>query len=193
MNDVIVLAATGLPTWGQLAAIILVYYLFISAAIALVLAAALMFLLTWLREKVENLKKVQPAITRMNRALLAGLNNEPLPPELADHQLLQVVAQVPRVTAMLPAQASAVEQKVEQGSDRVVQAVIEFRARTEMVKGMAKAFFLPGLTRSRVPAQTVGVREPEPVGVPPEAMVTQQEGIIEPPPYEEVVMVQRMR
>lgn len=180
----------GLAPVGQVAAIILVLYLFVSSLIGLVLMAVLLFTLAWLREKVEYLKRLQPAITRMNRALIAGQKGEPLPSDLADHQLLQVITQIPKVTATFPERASAVEQKVEQGSDRVVQAVIEFRARTEMVKGMAKAFFLPGLTRSRLrtPVQVVVEVEHE-----PEPVVTQREGIIEPPPYEEMVIVQRMR
>ena len=182
------LADSGLAPWGQAAAIILALYLFITVILGLVLTAALMFTLTWLREKAELLKKVRPAINQVNYALETAQRGEPLPPELADNQFAQVVSQIPRVAATLPARASAVEQKVEQGSDRVVHAVIEFRARTEMVKGMARAFFLPGLTRSRArPApQTSAQREQEPV-------VTQSEDVTEPPSYEEMTMVQRIR
>lgn len=178
----------GLPTWGQLAAIILVLYLFVSATVALGLAATLMLILTWVREKAEHIKRLRPAIDQVNAALSAGKVEEPLPPELAEHQLLRAVSQIPKVTAKLPVTVSAAERKVEQGSDRVVQAVIEFRARTEMVKGMAKAFFLPGLTRSRAGtlAQPMPAREPEPV-------VAQNEGTLEPPPYEEMVIFQRTR
>ena len=43
--------------------------------------------------------------------------------------------------------------------ERVAHAVIEFHARTEMVKQMAKAFFLPGLTKrtSRSKLEQAGV------------------------------------
>lgn len=185
-----VLADSGLAPWGQAAAIILAVYLFASIMIGLVLAAALMLTLAWLREKAEQIKKIQPAVNRINHALVSAQKGEPLPLDMADNQLMQAVSQIPRVAATLPAKASAVEQKVEQGSDRVMHAVIEFHARTEMVKGIAKAFFLPGLTRSRPAAPTrtqpIVEREPEPVVMP-------REGIIEPLPYEEIMIVQRMR
>ncbi len=188
--DGVVLADSVLAPWGQLAAIILLLYLFIVVIMGLALTAVLMFALTWLREKTELLKKVRPAINNVNYALDSAQKGEPLPPDLADNQFVQVISRIPRATAALPARASAVEQKVEQGSDHVVHAVIEFRARTEMVKGIAKAFFLPRLTRARprpVP-QTLAQRAQEQEPVP-----TQSEDVPEQPPYEEMTMVQRMR
>lgn len=178
----------GVSTWGQLAALILILYLFLAILMTLVLSAALMFILAGLREQAEHLRRLRPAISRLNHALVLAQRGEPLPPEFIDHQLIQIVSQIPRVTATLPAKASAVEQKVVQGSDRVAHTVIELRARTEMIKGMAKAFFLPGLTRTRrvTLPQTVAEHKLEPVG-------EQQEGTIKPLPYEEMVMVQRMR
>ncbi|WP_297161526.1 hypothetical protein, partial [Thermogemmatispora sp.] len=50
----------------------------------------------------------------------------------------------------IPEHVRAIDRRVEQGSDRVAEAVIEFRARTMMVKEIAKAFFLPGLVRREV-------------------------------------------
>lgn len=179
---------SGVSTWGQLAALILIFYLFFLILITLVLSAALMFILAGLRGQAERLRHLRPAINRLNHALVLAQRGEPLPPEFIDHQLIQIVSQIPRVTATLPAKASAVEQKVVQGSDRVAHTVIELRARTEMIKGMAKAFFLPGLTRARraIPPQTITERELEPVD-------EQHEGRIKPLPYEEMVMVQRTR
>jgi predicted PurR-regulated permease PerM len=174
----------GLAPVGQVAAIILVLYLFVSVLIGLVLAAVLMFILAGLREQAEHIRKLRPAINRLNYALTSAQKGEPLPEEVADNQFFQAISQIPRVAATLPAKASAVEQSVEQNSNRVAHAVIEFHARTEMVKGMAKAFFLPGLTRSR--SGRIVERAPEPV-------VVQREEINEPPPYEEMVMVQRRR
>lgn len=184
----VVLADSGLAPWGQAAAIILLLYLFVVVILGLAMTAALMFTLVWLREKVEVIKKARPAINQMNDALENAQRGEPLPPELADNQFIQVVSQIPRVTAALPDRASAIERKVEQGSDRVVHAVIEFHARTEMVKSMARAFFLPGLTRRRARpvSQTTAQPEQEP-GAP------RPEDVAEQPPYEEMTMIQRMR
>src|SRR6266852_3261920 len=42
-------------------------------------------------------------------------------------------------------QVENIGEKVDQGTDRVANTVIEFRARTVMVQGMLKTFFLPGL------------------------------------------------
>jgi hypothetical protein len=152
-----VLAGGGLAPWGQAAAFIIGLYVFVSIIVGLALTAALMFLFAWIREKAELIKKLRPMILEMNEALEASRRGDPLPPEVADNKIVATVARVPRAAATLPARASSIEQKVERGSDRVAAAVIEFRARTEMVKGMAKAFFLPGLTRRRaaVPVEQI--------------------------------------
>lgn len=186
-----VLADSGLAPWGQAAAIILGLYLFVSIMLGLVLTAALMFGLAWLREKSELIKKLRPAFSRINRSVTAAQKGEPLPLDVADNRFIQTVTLLPKVTATLPAKASAVEQKVEQGSDRVAKAVIEFHARTEMVKAMARTFFLPGLRASRpvVPVQCDVEIEPEQVVTSPE----KTEGIVEAPIYEEIVIVQSSR
>jgi hypothetical protein len=139
----------GLAPWGQAAAIVILLYVFASIIIGVVLTAIMMFLFAWLREKVELLKKLRPAVDQVNEAMLASQRGEPLPPQIADNKLVQVVAQVPKIADSTLAKTSSIEQKVDYGSQRVADAVIEFRARTEMVKGMARAFFLPGLTKRR--------------------------------------------
>lgn len=183
-----VLADGGLAPWGQAAAIILGLYLFISIVLGLVVTAALMFGLAWLREKVELLKKLRPAVNQVNRGLAAAQRGEPLPEDVADNRLVQTVTLVPKLTAPLPSKASAIEQKVERGSNRVASAVIEFHARTEMVKGMARAFFLPGLQRSRPLALEQKVAEPV-----YEPAVAKPEKNLEPPIYEEITIVQSSR
>jgi len=54
---------------------------------------------------------------------------------------------------------TTIEKKVDEGSERVAHAVIEFRARTVMVKEIAKAFFLPGLAHrdSRSQLEEAGI------------------------------------
>ena len=185
-----VLADGGLAAWGEAAAIILVCYLLISALLGLAMTAALLLTSIWIREKAELLKKVRPAIDQVNTLLESAQRGEALPPELADNHLAQLATRVPRVAAKLPAKASAIEQQVEQKSDRVVHAVIELRARTAMVKGMAKAFFLPGLTRSRPVSAPVVLPQVEEREMEPVAQQVEDE---HPPYEEEMTMVQRLR
>lgn len=173
-----VLASGGLAPWGQAAAIIIALYVFVSIIVGLVLAAALMFLFAWIREKAELIKMLRPTVLQMNEALEASQRGDPLPPEVADKKIIAAVAKVPKIAATLPARASSIEQKVERGSDRVAGVVIEFRARTEMVKGIAKAFFLPGLTKRRV---SVPIEQP---------IQAEREQIAEPQ-REEVVVAER--
>lgn len=150
MNDV--LAINGLAPWGQAAAIILALYLFISILVGLALVAGLMFGLAWIREKAELLRELRPQVARLNQEAIALKRNDPLSPDAQEHKIITAIAQAPRVVDKTAARVGSLEQKVEQGSERVADAVIEFHARVAMVKGMARAFFLPGLTRRVRPA-----------------------------------------
>ena len=184
-----VLASNGLAPWGQAAAIVLALYIFLSIIIGLALAAALLFGFSWIRQKSELLRQLRPHIVELNKAAIAARRGDPLPREVADNKIMSAIVQVPKVTNNIAARASSIEQKVDQGSDRVAGAVIEFHARAAMVKGMAKAFFLPGLTRSRPAAplvQTVKQQEREP----------EQTQVVQPPREErplerEIVITQR--
>ncbi|HLI70653.1 MAG TPA: hypothetical protein VKV19_12920 [Ktedonobacteraceae bacterium] len=133
--------------WGQAAAIILACYLFISMLLNLVLAAALMFGFSWVREKAELIKRIRPLVNQLNEALTASQRGETLPQGIADNKIISVVSRVPGMVDGLSARAGTIEEKVEQGSNRVANVAIEVRARSEMVKAMARAFFLPGRRR----------------------------------------------
>lgn len=189
-----VLASGGLAPWGQAAAIILALYMFISIIIGLALAAALMFGFAWIREKSELLRQIRPHVSELNQAAIAVRRGDPLPQEVADNKVISAVAQVPKMAENIAARSSGIEQKVDQGSERVAQVVIEFYARTAMVKGMARAFFLPGLTRARpapplahpvtLPQEQEQEREEEPIEV---AAAGPRE---EPPLEQEIVITQ---
>jgi hypothetical protein len=67
-------------------------------------------------------------------------------------QALQAVHTVQSVQVVEKAkntqkQVDSIEKRVEPVADRIAGGVIEFRARTVMVQGMLKAFFLPGLIK----------------------------------------------
>ncbi len=129
-----------LAPWGQIAAIILVIELFLFVLIFLALSVGFTFLSAWVREKSELVKKLRPIIDNVNATTEAAIKGT-LPAAKADEN------KVVRTVAEIPARANTIEEKVNEESDRVARAVIEFRARTVMVKGIVKAFFLPGLTR----------------------------------------------
>ena len=180
------LASFGLADWGQLAAIILALSLFVSIIVGLALTLALMFGFAWVREKAELIKILRPFVNVLNSGLDASKEGAPLPLEAKENKVVERAAQVlPRVTKELPKTASNIEQKVDQGSKRVANAVIEFRARTAMVKGMAKAFFLPGLTR---PRRVIRGEQKIPVRI-EERAAASSEVVREPPVYEEEITV----
>ena len=150
---------------GYAAAIILLIYLFVNILIGLALAVGLMFATAWVGEKAELLKKLRPTIRNVNEALR---NPESVKAESA-HGLVKVIhsiqsAAIPQKVEGVEHSVQSVEQKVNQGADRVAGAMIEFRARTAQVQGVLKAFFLPGLTRKSpyqhvIPEVAMGVSE----------------------------------
>jgi len=151
-----VLASDPLALWGQVAAVILLFYMFLSVIIGVAVALGLMVGLAWVREKVELIKRLRPTVESVNKTSEAAIKGALPPPGSTDNKIVRTVAEVPMY-------AHTIEKKVEEGSDRVASAVIEFRARTEMVKTVAKAFFLPGLTHRRqtaLQAEGVGFRSP---------------------------------
>ena len=135
-----VLAGDPLAPWGQAAAILLSLYMFVYILIGLAVSAALMFGLYWVRQKTELIKKLRPTVESVNHTLEEANKGELPPPGPDENKIVRTIAEVPLTV-------TKIEKKVDEGSERVAHAVIEFRARTEMVKQVAKAFFLPGLTR----------------------------------------------
>ena len=137
----IIAASDPLSTWGQIAAILLSLELFVFILIAAALVIGLMFGVSWVREKAELIKKIRPQVDAFNRTSHQAIEGTLGPETAQDNKIIRTAGET-------PARARSVEQKIEQGSDRVAGAMIEFRARTVMVGQMAKFFFLPGLVRS---------------------------------------------
>ena len=150
---------------GQVAAIILLIYLFVNILLGLALAVGLMFGIAWVGDKAELIKKLRPTIRDVNEALR---NPEAVKGESAQG-LVKVIhsvqsAAIPQKIEGVEHSVQSVEQKVGQGADRVAGAMIEFRARTAQAQGVLKAFFLPGLTRKSpyrhvLPEVAMGVSE----------------------------------
>jgi hypothetical protein len=149
-----------LAPWGQIAAIILVIELFLFVLIFLALNVGLTFLSAWVREKAELVKKLRPIIDNVNETTEAAIKGT-LPDAKADEN------KVVRTVAEIPARANTIEEKVNEESDRVARAVIEFRARTVMVQTIVKTFFLPGLNRPAQP-RLAEIKSPGPRMLPEE-------------------------
>ena len=140
--------------WGHIAAIILLIYLLVFILIGLALAFVLLVGMTWVREKVELIKMIRPTVNSVNKTTQAAIAGTL--PEAKDDENKLI-----RTAAEIPAYAHEIETKVDQVSDRVASAVIEFRARSMMAKSMLKAFFLPGLAhRTQAQLEGVGFRSP---------------------------------
>ncbi|HLZ80918.1 MAG TPA: hypothetical protein VKP04_04745 [Ktedonobacteraceae bacterium] len=133
------LASDPLAALGQIGAIILLLYLLVFILIGLAIALILLFSMTLMREKIEIIKRIRPVVNSVNSTAQAA-SSDTLPQRREDEN------RIVRAVAEIPAYTRTIETKVEQGSNRVASAVIEFRARTMMAKGVAKALFLPGLT-----------------------------------------------
>ncbi len=132
---------------GQIAAFILILELLVYVLLAVVLNGVFAVAFTWIREQAELLKKLRPVVDSVNSTTEAAKKGTLPAASANDNKIVRTVAQI-------PAQANAIEGKIEQGADRVANAMIELRARTVMVQGIARAFFLPGLStrQQRLPA-----------------------------------------
>jgi hypothetical protein len=133
-------ASSPIDAWGQAAAILLVIELFIFVLIGIALIGGLMFGLSWLREKTELIKKLRPTVESVNTKTEEAIHGTLPPPEPDENKVVRTIAEV-------PAKIEDVEKKIDQGADRVAEAVIEFRARTVMVKSIVKGFFAPKVVK----------------------------------------------
>lgn len=150
---------------GQVAAIILLIYLFVNILIGLAIAVAFMFAVAWVGDKAELIKKLRPTLEGVN----AAIKDPAVATKESANGLVKVVhsiqsVAIPQKIEGVEHSVQSVEEKVGQGADRVASAVIEFRARTAQAQGVVKAFFLPGLTRKSpyrhvLPEVALGVSE----------------------------------
>lgn len=153
----IFLASDPLAMWGQIAAIIMLIYLLVFIVISLGIALVLLMGMTWVREKIELIKRIRPVVDSVNMTTQAAVDGTLAPPTEAENKIVRTAVEIPAYTR-------TVEKKVEQGSDLVAGTVIEFRARTMMAKGVLTAFFSPALTQRQKPqlqTEGVGFRSPD--------------------------------
>lgn len=168
----------ALASWGQAAAIILAIYLFVNIVVGLAITAAFMFGFAWVREKAELIKKIRPNIEVINQTIETP--ESVFPVGNTQEKLVQAVRrvqslEVPQKLEQVDHKVQSISAQVEQRADRVAETMIEIRARTEMVKGMLKAFFLPGLTKRPVLAERPLTLLPEASGEGAEALPAKPE------------------
>jgi hypothetical protein len=133
-----------LEAGGQIAAIVICLFTLILVVISLALHFALSFSFTWVREKAELIKLPRPKVENMNKTTEDALKG--VEPPTTESPVVRAVADV-------PAQVHAVDKKVEQVSDRVADAIIEFRARTVQAQTIVKAFLAPRSLHREQPSQ----------------------------------------
>ena len=144
-----------LTTLGRIAALVLVIYVFLFAVLFFVGSLLLLYGNAWLREKIGLLHQLRSIIENIDTAIHSP-SSETLPATLeTDNRLGQALqaihmaqsVQVVEIAKNTQKQVDSIEKRVEPVADRIAEGVIEFRARTVMVQGMLKAFFLPGLIK----------------------------------------------
>lgn len=119
---------------GQIAAIVICVFTLILVLVSLALHFVMAFATTWIREKAEVIKVPRPKLESVNKATEAAL--EGVEPAQIENSAVRAVSE-------LPARVQAADHKVDQVSDRVAAALIEFRARTVQAQTVVKAFVAP--------------------------------------------------
>ncbi len=152
-----ILADDLLTDLGRIAALVLVIYVFLFVVLFFVASLLLLYGNTWLRQQVRLVHQLRSIIENIDTALHAP-SSETLPAALEpDNRLGQAVqaihmaqsVQVVQIANNTHKQVDSISKRVEPVADRIAGGVIEFRARTVMVQGMLKAFFLPGLIKPK--------------------------------------------
>src|SRR5437763_12782820 len=110
-----------LETTGQSAAIIICVFMFVFIILAVAFNLAMAFGMSWLAEKIQVIKMLRPTVDSVNKATESALQG--IPPDRNQNGVIRTVATVPTTMHNL-------EHKVDQTTDKVADAVIEFRART---------------------------------------------------------------
>ncbi len=140
MASLLVLADNNpiLATGGEIAAIVIGLYSLIFILLTVVFGLTMDVTFTWLSDKVKLVRMLRPTVNSVNKTSEAMVNGTE--PPANENKIVQLVAQG-------PAQVHKLDRQVDQVTDKVANAVIEFRARTIQVQTVAKAFFTPQVLR----------------------------------------------
>ncbi len=140
-----------LAGFGQLAAIIICLFSVIFIVIAVAFNAALALGTGWLREKANLIKMLRPTVDSVNKTSEAAMQGQA--PSQDGNAIIRNIAKVPQGVQVA-------DKKVEEATDKVAKAVIEFHARTVQVQTVAKAFLFPnrGQARAEIAAADEGLQ-----------------------------------
>ena len=127
-----------LATGGQIAAIVIGLYSLIFILLTVVFGLTMDVIFTWLSDKAKLIRMLRPTVNSVNKTSEAMVNGTQ--PPANDNRIVELVAQG-------PSQVHKLDKQVDQVTDKVANAVIEFRARTIQVQTVAKAFFTPNTLR----------------------------------------------
>jgi hypothetical protein len=161
---------------GQIAAIVVALYFFLFVVLFIVASLLFLYLNAWIRQQVRLVHQLRSIVESIDTTLHTPAS-ETLPAALTpDNRLGQVTQAIHRAQAVqvvqiaknTQMQVDSISKKVEPVADRIAGGVIEFRARTVMVQGMLKAFFLPGLVKPK-PRSPLLLPPLLPTGVPTNA------------------------
>lgn len=127
-----------LATGGEIAAIVIGLYSLVFIILTVVFGLTMDVIFSWLSEKVKLIKMLRPTVESVNKTSEAMVNGTPAPAN--ENRIVELVAQG-------PSQVHKLDKQVDQVTDKVANAVIEFRARTIQVQTVAKALFAPNVLR----------------------------------------------
>jgi uncharacterized membrane protein len=142
MHLILLDANPNIAIGGQIAAIIICIFLLISVILMVAVNLGLAFLLSWIREKTNAIKLLRPTVDSVNKSSKAALEGKQI--DASENAVVRTVA-------TLPGSVRTIDQKVDQISDKVASATIEFRARTVQVQTIVKTFLMPGASRKAIP------------------------------------------
>ena len=159
MSYLVFAANPVLAVGGQIAAIVIGLYALIFIIVALAFNLVMAIAMNWLHEKANIIKRLRPTVESVNKTSELVIAGQPVPENT--NNIIKTVAQV-------PGQVRELDQKVEEGTDKAMKAIIEFRARTVQGQAIARAFigpFFPRLhltERSRVvpESQALDIKSP---------------------------------
>ena len=124
-----------LETTGQIAALIICVFLLVLILLTVAFNHGMAFGMSWLSEKIRMIKMLRPTVESVNQATESAL--EGMASDQNENRLI-------RTAASIPVAVHNVEKQIDQATNKVADAVIEFRARTVQAKTILKAFLLPG-------------------------------------------------
>ncbi len=134
-----------LAGFGQLAAIIICLYALIFIVIMVAFNLAMALGTDWSREKANLIKMLRPTVDSVNQTSEAALRGQE--PGQDGNAIVRNIAKVPQGV-------QTVDKKVDEATDKVAKAVIEFRARTTQVQTVARAFLFPSRKAAQVETVT---------------------------------------